>query len=199
MVAKNKIIIGITGYLGSGKSTVLKHFGEKGFFAVDADKVVHELYEPGKDGWRKIKDFFGEEYLYKGKGRVNRPKLRKVVFNNTAKLKILEKLVQPVVFNEIRKRIQKSKADKIAIESTTFDQKRLGMEVTHILWVETTIKTAYERCSKNRGITRKEHDNIIEHQKKPKKIDFIIKNNGNRTELGRKVELVIKKLTKLLK
>lgn len=194
MAYKPKVLLGVTGYLGSGKSTALKFFSKHGFYVIDADKVVHELYEPGEEGWKKVRDFFGEEFLIKGKGKVNRNKLRKVVFNNTAKLKILEKLVQPVAFNEISKRIQKAKPDKVAIESTTFDKKRLGMEVTHILWIETSIKDCYERSSKNRSLTKQEHKNIIEHQQKPKKIDFIIKNNKGKKELREKVDKIAKKL-----
>lgn len=194
MAYKPKVLIGVTGYLGSGKSTALKYFKKHGFYIIDADKVVHELYEPGKDGWRRIKDFFGEEYLVKGKGKVNRTKLRKVVFNNTAKLRILEKLVQPVVFNEIRKRMQKVKSDYVALESTTFDKQRLGMDVTHILWIDSTIKASFERCSNKRHLTKKEHKNIVNHQNKPRKIDFTIRNNKGKQELREKVDKIAKKL-----
>ncbi|MFC1600263.1 dephospho-CoA kinase [Patescibacteria group bacterium] len=194
MAYSPKVLLGVTGYLGSGKSTALKYFEKHGFLVIDADEVVHELYEPGKDGWRKIKDFFGEEYLVKGKGKVNRPKLRKIVFNNTAKLKILEKLVQPVVFNEIRKRIQKAKPEKVALESTTFDKQRLGMDVSHILWIDSTIKSCFERCSKKRKLTKVEHRNIVDHQKKPKKINFTLRNNKGKKELREKIDKIAKKL-----
>lgn len=194
MAYKPLVLLGVTGYLGSGKSTALKYFKKHGFFIIDADEVVHELYEPGKDGWRKIKDFFGEEFLRGGKGKVNRPKLRKVVFNNTAKLKILEKLIQPVVFNEIRKRIQKAKPELVALESTTFDKQRLGMDVTHILWIESPIKACYERCNKKRKLTNVEHKNIVDHQTKPKKIDFTILNNKGKIELKEKVDKIFKRL-----
>lgn len=196
MAYKPQILLGVTGYLGSGKSTALKYFEKHGYFVIDADRVVHDLYEPGKDGWRKIKDFFGEDYLIKGKDKVNRPKLRKIVFNNTAKLKILEKLVQPVVFNEIRKMIQKTKPEKVALESTTFDKQRLGFEVSHILWIDATIKSCFERCSKKRKLTKQEHKNIVEHQQKPKKIDFMIKNNKGLKELRERVDKIAKKLLK---
>ncbi len=194
MAYKPDIFLGVTGYLGSGKSTALKTLKKLGFYTVNADEVVHELYEPGKEGWKKIKDFFGEEYLIKGKGKVNRPKLRKVVFNNTDKLKILEKLVQPVVFNEISKRIQKDKPEKIAMESTTFDKKRLGMEITHIVWIDASVKDCYERASKNKKLTKNEHKNIIKHQKKPKKIDFMVKNDRTKKELYDKLAKVALKL-----
>lgn len=196
MAYSPKVLLGVTGYLGSGKSTALKYFEKHGFFVIDADEVVHELYEPGKDGWNKIKNFFGEEFLVKGEGKVNRPKLRKIVFNNTAKLKILEKLIQPVVFNEIRKRIQKAKPEKVALESTTFDKKRLGFEVSHILWIDATIKSCYERCNKKRKLTKQEHKNIVDHQTKPKKIDFTIKNNKSLKELKEKVDKIAEKLLK---
>jgi dephospho-CoA kinase len=194
MAYKPKVLLGVTGYLGSGKSTALEYFKKHGFFIIDADKVVHEMYEPGEEGWKKVKDFFGEEFLINGEGKVNRNKLRKVVFNNTAKLKILEKLIQPVAFNEISKRIQKAKPEKVAIESTTFNKKRLGMDVTHILWIETSIKDCYERSSKNRSLTKREHKNIIEHQQKPTTIDFIIKNNKGKKELRENVDKIAKKL-----
>lgn len=194
MAYKPKVLLGVTGYLGSGKSTALKYFKKHGFYIVDADEVVHELYDPGKDGWRKIKDFFGEDFLIKGKGRVNRPKLRKVVFNNTAKLRILEKLIQPVVFNEIRKRIQKAKPEKVALESTTFDKQRLGMDVTHILWIDSTEKASFERCAKKRNLTHEEHKNIVKHQQKPKNIDFTIRNNKTKKELQEKVDKLAKRI-----
>ena len=77
---KNKFILGIAGYMCSGKSTVGKYFQDKGFFFIDADKVVNDLYEPGKDGYLKIANFFGEKYLKKN-GQIDRKKLAKFVFS----------------------------------------------------------------------------------------------------------------------
>jgi len=68
------------------------------------------------------------------------------------------------------------------------------MDVTHILWIDSSVKTCYERCSKNRSITRVEHKNIVAHQKKPKKIDFVIRNTGTRADLRKKIDIIAKKL-----
>ena len=78
---QQKHIIGVTGYLGSGKTTVLKFLEGRGFHTIDADNIVHNLYETGQDGWRKIKDFFGDEFLVKNCEEVNRSKLGNVVLN----------------------------------------------------------------------------------------------------------------------
>lgn len=190
----NKFILGVTGYLGSGKSTALKFLTKHGFACIDADQIVHDLYEPGNDGWRKIKDFFGEEFLTKDNGKVNRSKLRKVVFNNAAKLRILEKIIHPLVFNEMRKRIQEAGSDKIAIEAIRFDKKRMGVFPDKIVWISAPHDKAFDRTQKNRKISKDEYETIVSLQEKPKKIDFIIENNSTLEDLEKKIDEIILKI-----
>lgn len=192
-MSKQKLIVGVTGYLGSGKSTALTYFEDNGFYTIDADKIVHELYEPGKDGWRKINDFFGEEYIGKN-GKVNRKKLGKKVFKDPAKLRILEKLIHPLVFNEISKRVQTSGSDKIALEAVHFDDKRLKDLVTHMVWIETDVKTAYKRVTEKRSMTFDEYLAIVDFQRMPESIDHVVENEGKLDDFRNKIYSVIKKL-----
>jgi dephospho-CoA kinase len=194
---KDLYIIGVTGYLGSGKSTALSFLKKHDFHCVDADKIVHDLYEPGKDGWQKIKDFFGEEFLTKGEGSVNRSKLRKIVFNSAPKLRILEKIIHPLVFNEMRGQIQKSDSNKVAIEAIKFDEKRMGVLPNIIVWIDAPKDEAYKRTAKNRKISKDEYETIISLQEKPEKIDFIIKNNGTLDDLEKQIDDIISKISKL--
>lgn len=187
-------IVGIMGYLGSGKSTALSFLKKYGFYCIDADKIVHDLYEPGNDGWRKIKDFFGDEFLVKGEGKVNRSKLRKVVFNSAPKLRILEKIIHPLVFNEIRERINKADSDKIAIEAVRFDEKRMGVLPDIIVWIDSPCGEAYKRTAKNRNISEKEYETITGLQEKPEKIDFVIENNKSLDELAQKIDEFVQTL-----
>jgi len=193
MKKSKPVIIGISGYLGSGKSTALKFIGDSGIDAVDADRVVHDLYEPGKDGWRKINDFFGDEYITK-KGTIDRKKLGKAVFSNPAKLHILEKLMHPLVYNEINKIIQKCNCKYLALEAVKFDNGRLDAPVKYIIWISSDKVTGYKRFTKKRKIPYKEYLQILKYQKKPAKIDFIVKNDGSKTDLKKKVAEVVKKL-----
>ncbi|MBA4336816.1 dephospho-CoA kinase [bacterium] len=187
-------IVGITGHLGSGKSTALSFFEKHGFYCIDSDKIVHDLYEPGNDGWRKIKDFFGEEFLTKGEGRVNRVKLGKVVFNNAPKLRILEKIIHPLVFNEIRKKIQHSDSKKIAIEAIRFSGKKSGLLPDKVIWIDSSLDNAYKRFSKGKKISIDEYKNILNLQEKPEKIDIIIENNGSINDLEKKINSIVQRL-----
>ncbi len=189
----NKPVIAVTGYLGSGKSTVLKYFSKHGFYIIDADKIVHKLYEPENDGWRKINDFFGSEYILKN-GKVNRKKLAKAVFGNPAKLRILEKIIHPIVFNEMSKEIRANGSKKIAIEAIRFDEKRIGIKLTHIVWVAADHDTAYKRIIKKRKLSREDYDKLISYQEKPSKIDFVVENNGTLQDLKKNVDEVVEKI-----
>lgn len=191
---KNKpIIIGISGYLGSGKSTALKYFSDLGIEAIDADRIVHDLYKPGKDGWRKINDFFGDEYVSK-KGIIDRNKLGRAVFSNPVKLQILEKLMHPLVYNEINKIIQKCECKYLALEAVKFDTSKLDAPVKYTVWINSDKKTGYKRFTQKRNITYKEYLQILKYQKKPANIDFVIKNDGTKSELKKKVAEIVKKL-----
>src|SRR5579883_2532813 len=99
-----RFVLGIAGYIGSGKTTVGRIFEELGAEFIDADKVVDELYQKGEDGYRKILSFFGEEY-FKKNGELNRKKLAQAVFGDPKKLRILHDLIHPLVTNLIQKKI----------------------------------------------------------------------------------------------
>jgi len=194
MSVSNFYIVGVSGYLGSGKSTALSFLSKHGFFCIDADKIVHELYEPGKDGWRKIKDFFGEEFLIKGEGGVNRLKLGRAVFNNAPKLRILEKIIHPLVFNEIKKMLGKSDSDMVAIEAIKFDCKKSGVCPDKMIWIDAPPELAYKRFSKERDVSFEEYKNIAGFQEKPDRIDFVVNNDGTISQLKEKIDKLAKKL-----
>ena len=108
------MILWVSGKIASGKSEVLKVFEEEGFFCIDADKIVHEFYEPGGLGALKVLELFGEEFLDE-EGAVNRTKLRDLVFFDTEALGRLNESIHPLVFDEIQKRLPKE--GDIAIEA----------------------------------------------------------------------------------
>ncbi|MBT3704877.1 dephospho-CoA kinase [Candidatus Peregrinibacteria bacterium] len=170
-------ILGICGHPGSGKSEVLKILQGKGWYVIDADEVVHRLYEKGRPGQRKVVDFFGDEFISKD-GSVNRSKLRKVVFSDFKKLKILNVLIHPLVFNEISKELYKLDEEKVAIEAVYFEDKYLNKLVDKILVVERP------------DVNTKEFIDIL-----PKKVDGKVLNNSTLKDLEKQVIIQVEKLT----
>ena len=88
-------VIGLTGGIGSGKSTVSRYLAELGAIIVDADKVGHEVYQPNTDTWRELVKTFGKEILAKD-NTIDRKKLGAMVFSNPEELKRLNAIVHPL-------------------------------------------------------------------------------------------------------
>jgi dephospho-CoA kinase len=87
-------IVGLTGGIGSGKSTVARMFAEQGVPVVDADRIAREVVEPGTDGLREVVEAFSEDVLDE-EGRLDRAKLGDRVFSDEAARKRLESILHP--------------------------------------------------------------------------------------------------------
>src|SRR5262245_56189573 len=96
-------IIGLTGGIGSGKSTVATMLGELGAAVIDADKVGHDVYRPGTDGFRRVVETFGTDVVA-ADGTIDRRRLGARVFADRAELARLNALVHPLIGDEIRRR-----------------------------------------------------------------------------------------------
>uniref|UniRef100_UPI0035659AD9 dephospho-CoA kinase n=1 Tax=Marinobacter sp. TaxID=50741 RepID=UPI0035659AD9 len=93
-------IVGLTGGIGSGKSTVARLFGERGVHWVDADDVAREVVEPGTPALAEIEEHFGEEILTP-EGALDRAQLRGIVFEKPEERAWLESLLHPVIREEL--------------------------------------------------------------------------------------------------
>lgn len=111
-----KIIIGLTGSFGSGKSTVAKIFKSKGAKVIDADRIAHDCMRKGSPVYSKVVSFFGEGILNKIK-EINRPRLGDIVFKNNAHLKKLNNIVHPQVIRKIRNELRRIKKGVIILDA----------------------------------------------------------------------------------
>ncbi len=98
-----RFILGVTGNIATGKSTVVKMLKEKGAHHIDSDVVYHDLIAPGQPLLAKLVDHFGAEILAKD-GSLNRKALGAIVFSDPAKLKELDALTHPAVIEEADRR-----------------------------------------------------------------------------------------------
>ena len=111
-----RYVVGITGGIGSGKSAVTDYLETKSVAVVDADKVARLVVEPGTAGLAAIAEIFGEEILLPG-GELDRAALRKVVFDNPDKRKVLEGITHPLIREEIARQLSEAKSPYVVLAS----------------------------------------------------------------------------------
>jgi dephospho-CoA kinase len=93
------LLVGLTGGVATGKSTVAKLFKQCGAVVIDADELAHEVVKPGKPAWREIVASFGKTVLNQDRS-LNRQALGSIVFRNPKKLRQLERIIHPRVARE---------------------------------------------------------------------------------------------------
>lgn len=181
------MILGVCGKIASGKSEVLKILKKKKFYCIYADKIVHDSYKGGGVGACKIVAIFGKKFLNKH-GDVDRIKLRDEVFYDENKLKLLNDIIHPVVYEEIAGILSKMKPLKnVAIEAVYFDEDFLSDFVDKLLWVERPKKQIIEVLIKDRGFSLELAEKSIVYINKPNKVDFTLKNDSDLSKLEKKV------------
>lgn len=103
-------VIGLTGGIGSGKSTVARTLEEQGAIILSADKIGHEVYNPGRPAWQEIVDAFGREVIADD-GTIDRKKLGAIVFSDTKNLARLNSIVHPRMKGMMRERLAQMARD----------------------------------------------------------------------------------------
>ncbi len=183
------MVIGITGGIGSGKSTVLNILKEKyNAYIIDADKTAHRLMKPGGEAYHKIKAYFGDSVIDKT-GYIDRKVLGQIVFSHKEKLNALNEIVHPAVKKDIIKEIADIKAldtgRLIAVEAALFIEAGY-MDICDKLWyIYTDDEVRIQRLMSSRGYSREKAVSIIENQltdKEFRKHSNVIINNGSSFE-----------------
>lgn len=105
------IVVGVTGGVGTGKSTVARMFGELGAVVIDADRVAHEVMEPKRAAWRQIVKVFGEEILNDDQ-TINRAQLGQRVFRDPKARARLEAIVHPRVIRRVKQTLHRLRRNR---------------------------------------------------------------------------------------
>ncbi|MBX3011929.1 MAG: dephospho-CoA kinase [Caldilineaceae bacterium] len=109
-------IIGLTGNIATGKSTVLRYLQQKGAYVLDADQLAHQSMQPGTHAYRTIIETFGPTVLQPS-GAIDRPRLGQIVFSDPGKLAQLEAIVHPAVFELARHQLAGVTAKVVILEA----------------------------------------------------------------------------------
>ena len=191
-------IIGLTGGIGSGKTTVLKMFKELGCATYVADIEAKKLMNSNKELVNQIKQLFGDEAYIENK--LNTVYIAEIVFNDKVKLTALNALVHPVVRDDFKNFVNKSTSKIIIYEAAILFESGSDTLCDFIITVATDINERIERIIKRDGVTKEQILERMQHQlndeTKVKKSDFVI-NNSDIFNTKEQVSTIYKILMKL--
>ena len=192
-------IIGITGGIASGKSTVTNYLRQKGYQVIDADQVVHELQEPRGRLYQALLSAFGPAILQED-GRLNRPNLGAMIFGDPELLAQSSQIQNQIIREELAHR-----RDLLAeTEAIFFMDLPLLFELEYDNWfdqiwlVDVTEKTQLSRLMTRNALSQEEAEKRIAAQlslqEKRKRSDVLIDNNGSLEETRQQIRDALQKL-----
>lgn len=177
------ICVGLTGGIGTGKSTVSRMLKEKSITVIDADVIARTILETHPELISQIKLKFGEEYFTNGNS-LDRKKLGNFIFKNSEKRRELEDIMIPKIKEEIFKHIkfcENLKENICVVDAPTLIENGLDSEMDFNLLVWSDLNTQVDRVRKRDGFTLEEAMDRINSQmsmeEKKEKVDFIIDNS----------------------
>jgi dephospho-CoA kinase len=193
-------LVGLTGGIASGKTTVAKIMKRLGAAIVDADALSREVVEPGRDAWKAIVDTFGAEVLRPDQ-TLDRQKLRAVIFNNSTARKKLESIIHPRVRALAEERINQQAAagyELVVYEVPLLFEGNLHEWLRPVVLVACDADVQRQRLQQRDRLTPEEAQKHIDAQmsleEKRRLADYVIENDGDLESLERQVEAVLNRI-----
>ena len=187
-------VIGLTGGIGSGKSTVAAMLAELGADVIDTDKVGHDAYRPGTDGFRQVTEAFGPD-IVAADGTIDRRALAAKVFSDPEALRRLNAIVHPLIGLAVRDWLTRAQQapvrTPIVVEAPVLME--AGWRFFDEVWVVIVApETAVARVTASRDMTadevRRRIDAQLSNEARVKLADRVFENDGTLEELRGQVE-----------
>ena len=194
----DNIIIGLTGNIGTGKTTILHLLAERGARVIDADQVAHKVMDVGGSAHAAIIQAFGKGILAKD-GNIDRQHLGRIVFADPAKLGRLEQIVHPAVYEAINAEVEQASESVIVIEAIKLLEAGMTAALCDQVWVVTTPhEEQVRRLMEDRGMSRAAAESRMAAQSpqafKISQADVVIDNSGTLADLEQQVAAAWQKL-----
>ena len=193
-------VIGITGGVGAGKTTVINEIKKMcNCKVIIADELAKSLQEPGKKNYLKLVELLGEDILSQAGGPIDNKKMAQIIFSDATVLKRVNDIVHPGVKEEILSIIdaeaKKGQIDFLFIEAALLIEEGYGVICDNLWYIYTDMPIRRERLKQSRGYSDEKIDSIVRQQMSDEDFirhcDFVINNNG---DLDKTVEDIKKAL-----
>ncbi|MFJ9534640.1 dephospho-CoA kinase [Herbaspirillum sp. NPDC101396] len=184
--------IGLTGGIGSGKTTVADLFGERGAALIDTDAIAHQLTTPGGAAIDAIRATFGDDFIG-ADGAMDRPRMRAHVFADAGARKRLEAVLHPLIRSETARAAQAARGDYlIFVVPLLVESQQWRTRTSRILVVDCSEEVQIARVMQRNGMTRAQVEAIMKAQatrtERLAAADDVIENNGDTAALLPQIE-----------
>jgi dephospho-CoA kinase len=202
----NRLLLGVTGGIASGKTTVANMLKELGAPIIDFDVIARQVVEPGKPAWKEIVDYFGRQVLQED-DTLDRKRLSDIVFRDFEKRKKLESFTHPHIGEEFLKQVGELTSNDpdaiIQVVVPLLIELSLQYQFHKLLLVYIPVEQQVERLAERDGISREEAANILKAQlpidEKVGYADFVIHNEKSLEDTRKQVEELWETLKKIQK
>lgn len=186
-------VIGLTGGIGSGKSTVSRFLAELGATIMDADRIGHEVFKPNTEVWHEVVAAFGQQIIA-ANGTIDRQKLGTIVFSNPEARARLNQIMHPRIFEEAKAQLEKYRKQgvRVVVLEAPLLVEAGWTSLVNEVWVttapeNTVLKRLRERTGLSEAESRARIRSQLPSEEKMKQADVVIDTDGNLNELKAKV------------
>lgn len=192
--------IGITGSIGTGKSTVAQIIRQLGYMVLDADVIAKNQLAKNSQGYQQVLATFGDEILATDK-EIDKNKLAKIVFNNKVELQKLENIIHPLVQKEIQKiKLEQSAkgAKALFYDVPLLFEKQMQNQFDEVILIAAEEKNQIQRIKTRNNWSNEEIAKRLSSQmkleEKRKLSRYVIENDGDLISLQKQIELLLSKI-----
>lgn len=190
------MVVGLTGGIGSGKSSFARLLEARGAELIDADALGRAALEPGRPAWHSVVDQFGDEVLEPGGMHINRKALARVVFSDADKLAALNAITHPVIMSGIADLLETLSGTNeiVVIDAALILELRLADSMDVIVVVVASEESRRSWLTTNRGMTFDEITQRMAAQKDTAELvaraDIVVRNEGTIDDLAAEADRV---------
>ncbi|MDC7117171.1 dephospho-CoA kinase [Corynebacterium amycolatum] len=185
--------VGLTGGMGSGKSTVARRFAELGAVIIDADQIARDVVEPGEPALTELAEAFGEDILLDD-GSLNRGELAKRAFVSAEKTELLNSITHPRIEQRTEEQFNAAGDAIIVFDSPLLIEMGQSEAQDLVVVVHTPVEVRLDRLVESRGVDREDAKQRIAKQisddKRLQFADVVLENSGTEEDLVRQVDRI---------